>query len=243
MKLFLASCTLFFGIFANSQTNGKITYNVTFERNTVLDDKPIPVKTNPPYIENSTKQPTIFFLWFNGDKALFEAEYDLPTKRQKGFTFDRTAMAAMHERTYYYDSSLNQGFFQSFFLKEYLVSFDDVHWVYTNETKEIGGYTCYKAVTEIKTEQIKGFMNYTKPIEAWYTPEIPVHFGVQLFNGLPGLTMELTAGHKDGTVTYHATTIELGGMDAIIIDRPKGDKTISYEDYPKRFHERYKNRF
>jgi GLPGLI family protein len=55
-------------------------------------------------------------------------------------------------------------------------------WTITYESKNIGGFKCYKATKKCPCG---------KDIVAWFTPEIPVPFGPAGYNGTPGLILEL----------------------------------------------------
>lgn len=62
-------------------------------------------------------------------------------------------------------------------------------WIITNQSKKIAGYVCYKATSK-KIE--KSFINDSFNeiyYEAWFTPEIPVPFGPDGIDGLPGLVL------------------------------------------------------
>ena len=80
------------------------------------------------------------------------------------------------------------------------------------ETKQIGQYTCYKAMALIPTAELTWFdfswsdirqssnkseesnLNMTQ-VEAWYTLQIPVGHGPAEYWGLPGLILEVSAGN------------------------------------------------
>lgn len=55
------------------------------------------------------------------------------------------------------------------------------NWVIKEDTKEISGYSCQKAICNFRGRQY----------EAWFTPEIPVSDGPWKFSGLPGLITEV----------------------------------------------------
>ena len=73
-------------------------------------------------------------------------------------------------------------------------------------------------------------MKLVGPVVAWYTPEIPTSFGIQKFNGLPGLTLELITDYDKGKVYYTATKIELNPEEEIKIKKPRGKK-LSEQEY------------
>ena len=60
---------------------------------------------------------------------------------------------------------------------------DNYQWEITDETKDIQGFTCYKALLKFKDR---------KPtFIAWFAPELPYPTGPLEFVGLPGLILEL----------------------------------------------------
>jgi GLPGLI family protein len=69
------------------------------------------------------------------------------------------------------------------------------NWKLENEAKDILGYNCKKATTDFRGRK------YT----AWYTSDIPINNGPFIFNGLPGLMMEI----EDKKGHYHFTAIAL----------------------------------
>ncbi|WP_343663222.1 GLPGLI family protein [Chryseobacterium mucoviscidosis] len=70
-----------------------------------------------------------------------------------------------------------------------------INWKLEKETKQILGYTCNKATTEFRGRKFT----------AWYTKDIPINNGPYIYNGLPGLIMEL----EDKKEHYHFTAIAL----------------------------------
>lgn len=63
-------------------------------------------------------------------------------------------------------------------------------WRITNETKEIIGYTCYKAYFSTNNSELKR-ASIIMPRFAWFTTDIPLSGGPTLFGNLPGLILEL----------------------------------------------------
>jgi GLPGLI family protein len=95
-------------------------------------------------------------------------------------------------------------------------------WIFTQETKNIGGYICYKAVLHNNKPQIN------KPdIEAWYSPKIPANFGPKGFGNLPGLILEL----KVGPIIYFASKIELNLKEKLKINKPTQGKLVTEEEF------------
>lgn len=106
-------------------------------------------------------------------------------------------------------------FGKDFYIKDKVTKFD---WKLTNETKQIGHFNCKKATTSYQGIEI----------EAWYSSELPISLGPSVFNGLPGLIIEL----KKGNITYNAISVEKAENVTIQKPEPKG-KTITIEEFEK----------
>lgn len=99
------------------------------------------------------------------------------------------------------------------FIGKYAIELEkEAKWTLTKETKKIGNYLCYKAISP--------FYNYSRWHEdnpqlnviAWFTPQIPVSFGPNGYHGLPGLILELQT---------HITTIYVKKIDLNIENQPE----------------------
>lgn len=110
-----------------------------------------------------------------------------------------------------------------------LISYDNYQWQITEETKEIKGYTCYKAI-QINTEKKKK----RHLAVAWFTKELPFAIGPKDFGGLPGIILELTVN----TRSYVVDNIELNVRKVRIAPPLEGRKITR-----KEFRERYKDFF
>ena len=123
-----------------------------------------------------------------------------------------------------------------FLVKDELVEYD---WKLTGETKNIGNYTCYKAVYEREEENISMSMvngdakekteTVTRTTTAWYTLDIPVNNGPQNYWGLPGLILEI----KDGNLTIVCTEIVLNPEERPEIKEPEKGKVVTREKFEK----------
>jgi len=112
-----------------------------------------------------------------------------------------------------------------------LISYPYPKWTITNETKEILGYTCYKAI-EVKPA---GKSDKYKPHTAWFTKEIPVSTGPKKFGGLPGLILEIDRGN----LTFKAQKIQLDS-ELISISRPNAGTEITQEEFDLRYKDFFK---
>lgn len=124
--------------------------------------------------------------------------------------------------------------------KKFLVkdALEDKGWKLENDTKFIGQYTCYKATRTIEMEKITSMSvnsdgdepEKTKEkvtVTAWYTPEVPVNTGPDMFWGLPGLILEV----NDGTRTMVCSKIVLNPKNKIAIKEPTKGKKVDAETF------------
>ncbi|MFY0484040.1 GLPGLI family protein [Flavobacterium sp. PLA-1-15] len=144
---------------------------------------------------------------------------------------------------------------KEFMGKEFLVkdSLPQLEWKMESETKQIGGYTCYKATaikpvskTSFKDFRLKeenkddkkeaekstNFMDaFEAPKEiqvtAWYTPEIPINQGPDNYWGLPGLILEVS----DGKTVILCSKIVMNTKDKKEIKEPKTGKVVTQKEF------------
>ena len=114
-------------------------------------------------------------------------------------------------------------------------------WKKTDETKQIGKYTCFKATTKVLEETVsKGTVE--KEVVAWFTPEIPISFGPAGFGGLPGLILEI----QKGQFILYSEKISLNA-NTEKIKVPKRGIKVSEEEFREiqkkgsAFYRQYKN--
>lgn len=127
-------------------------------------------------------------------------------------------------------------------------SLPNYNWKIESETKQIGGYLCNKATSlklvtkqelkeyqDSKLQQQKNstdFFEIKEPketiITAWYTPEIPINQGPEMYWGLPGLILEI---NNDQT-TILCSKIILNTKEKKKIKIQKG-KEISKTEFQK----------
>ncbi|REC44962.1 GLPGLI family protein [Chryseobacterium sp. 5_R23647] len=109
----------------------------------------------------------------------------------------------------------------------------ELKWQLHNESKKILDYSCKKATVKYRGREFV----------AWYTTEVPINNGPYVFEGLPGLILEL----EDSEDKYHFTAV---GIDKKPMDiYLRNDKEIlkirrakfrevekTYHDNPGAFH-------
>ena len=123
-----------------------------------------------------------------------------------------------------------------FLIKDKLPKYE---WKLTDETKNIGVYTCYKATLTRQEERTNMSVEDGKVTEkkekvdvvttAWYTPQIPISNGPGDYNGLPGLILEV----KEGNQTILCSEIVMNPKEKIKIEEPKKGKKVTQAEYRK----------
>ena len=166
-----------------------------------------------------------FQLYFGKTSSIYKEEEKLEAPGQNpGFRMMSNMMGSggtfyknTKEKTYTVD--------KEFMGKEFLIqdSLPKLAWKLENETKQIGGYNCFKAtaVREASKSDFRNFRMKKKEadkkeevgktnlmdeidlpkeitITAWYTPEIPISQGPENYWGLPGLILEVNVSLLGG---------------------------------------------
>ncbi len=141
---------------------------------------------------------------------------------------------------------------KEFMGKEFLVkdTLAQLKWTMGSETRQIGGYTCYKATAvrpvsksdirnyrprqqrEPAKEKTTGIMTEidipdNTTVTAWYTPEIPVSHGPENYWGLPGLILEA----NDGKTVILCSKVVLNPKEKTAIKPPTSGKVVSQKEY------------
>ena len=102
-----------------------------------------------------------------------------------------------------------------------------IEWsVDTTARRTIAGYPCLRATGSRSFNNHRGQLTLEE-FEAWFTPELPLPYGPQGYDGLPGIILELT--HRSAptamAMTYTAREVNLL-PDASQIRLPAVDRTL-----------------
>ena len=196
-----------------------------------------------------------FVLNFDKTASIYKEEekLDAPGQNGGGMRMMSSMMGGggttyknVKEKTYSVD--------KEFMGKEFLVqdSLPKLDWKMESETKQIGGYTCYKA-TAVKPVSQSDFRNFRPKkeeakkeekekttnlmdsfempkevtITAWYAPEIPINQGPENYWGLPGLILEVS----DGKTVILCSKVVLNAKEKVVIKAPTKGKVISQKEY------------
>ena len=238
---------LLFVSFAHAQEfQGRAIYISKSLNNVVFDTKAMSDEKAKELNEKINKMfEKTFILNFNKAESIYHQEQKLKETGSRGGTFSSDLEGELYKniQTKKYlkaEEFANKNFIITDVLKNY-------NWDITQESKKIGGYTCYKAISitkatkkelqEYEVEKVKqsknktSFFNLEKPkdkkITVWYNPEIPVSHGPNQYWGLPGLIMEVT----ENNLIILCSKVILNPKDKKSIKAPKNGKVISQNAY------------
>ena len=149
---------------------------------------------------------------------MYSVEQKMLNEKTKEVNF--SYLAAGGRTTNYSDTSKNLNISVTNTLGETIrISKDQKEWTLTKEQKKIKNYTCFKAV-----------LRSNPNVTAWYTPEISVSHGPKLYNGLPGLILELNAKIDQWIVRK----IKFKSKEAKKIKMPTEGELITAKEFAKR---------
>ncbi|UUF16024.1 MULTISPECIES: GLPGLI family protein [Flavobacterium] len=200
-----------------------------------------------------------FILNFDKTASIYKEEEKLEAPGQQGGFRVMMSSVMGGGGTFYKDVKAKSYTVDKEFMgKEFLVvdSLPKLNWKLEQETKQIGGYNCFKA-TAVKEASKTDFRNFrpknndkkdeakktsgeTKTnfednfeipkeitVTAWYTPEIPVNQGPENYWGLPGLILEV----NDGKTVILCSKIVLNAKEKAEIKPSKKGKVVSQKEY------------
>lgn len=189
-----------------------------------------------------------YTLEFNKSASIYEEDITLGAPGSK-MTVTRTSSTLDDQSGKIYKDVKNKLLLieKEFLGKSFLIkdTLPTLQWELTNETKKIGDYICYKAIT---TESDTGIEEYissklnkenksfevsdnkeSNAITAWYTPDIPVNQGPRNYWGLPGLILEINTSN---TVIL-CNKIIISPNKNYQISIPNKGKKVAIEEYYK----------
>lgn len=181
--LYIIICLPIFNCFGQVQ-NAKIEYGLAIETFEGLEKTVYLKKSYEKAIESAKYLD--FTLYINQGNSLFSINNGLSIE-DDGYFYAKLVSGYNGEiyQNKEYSLSVISNEFGNFILKKEAKT----DWVLTNETKEIQGFTCFKA-TSVKTiDNGKGVFHF--PVIAWYCPKIPFTYGPNGYGNLPGLILEL----------------------------------------------------
>ncbi|MEP1033889.1 GLPGLI family protein [Ekhidna sp.] len=219
-KIICLSLVLLGSVALAQSTEGVITYERVIKIDT--DRFPEEMRSMIPAERKSNLQ-----LIFNSEEAIYKTvkqQEDINQEVTAGN--DRMRFRMRTDESEFYTNlkkktSLNK---QDFFGRVFLIEGEDstLEWKVTSEMKTVGKYQAIKATA----------MRDTIPVEAWFTPQIPVALGPGNYKGLPGMILHVSVNEGQQTIT--ATNIDIRALtEAEAIVAPNKGKKVSREEFDK----------
>lgn len=174
-------------------------------------------------------------LYFTKEKALYEEDPVEIEASNQGlqkalFVINKGKPPSPELEKVYYDFRKDEMTRQvAFMTRDFQVSGPTVKkaWKLTNKMTKVQDYTCMSA--ELKMGE--------DVITAWFTPEIPISAGPDLFYGLPGLILVV---EKNGETAFMATSIDLTPPTEDVLSKPDRGNKVTQEKFDEIMEEKIK---
>ncbi len=225
---------------------GEATYKSHRQLNIKLDSTQVSSEMHERMMAMMKKQmEKTFILNFNKEESIYKEDEQLESPTPAGMQIvmvDTGGSDILYKNTKEGSYTNQNEVFGKVFLIEDMLEKRD--WVLTNETKNIGDYTCYKATMTREAEVVTGGISVNGDrdldemestqteeitVTAWYTPDIPVNNGPGRYQGLPGLILEV----NDGSVTLLCSKIVLNPKNPKEIVQPEKGKKVNQAEFDK----------
>ena len=244
IKTFVLSCLISGTMFAQD-FSGRATYKTHRKSSFELDSTTI--AANPGIQEQMEAQmrkmfQKTFTLDFTKSESIYKEEQELDAPKGPSSNGSVMVMSFGGGGTDFLYKNISENRMANkkelmgkvFLIKDNLVTYD---WKLTGERKNIGNYSCYKAVYEVEEEEIQinmidGDVKEEKVIKkrsivAWYTLEVPISNGPSNYGGLPGLILEV----NDGDLTIVCSEIVLNPKEVKEIKEPTKGKIVTRKKF------------
>jgi GLPGLI family protein len=213
---------------AQNTLQGKVFYTISFKSFTeqqvdsILEKGNRP-KSTQPFIRKMlmNSKDVTGILEFSKNESLYQVENKMRNGAKKGLNM--TLMAAGSNNIYYINSIKKDYYKQLNYAEPLRIDLSATKWSITQETKNIGSYQCFKAISVKRMRKNKPAVTTI----AWFTPVIPVSFGPINCFGLPGLILEVSYMRT----TIKATKIVLNPKEKIAIKKPTEGKRMTKDEY------------
>ncbi|MFY7739994.1 MAG: GLPGLI family protein [Flavobacterium sp.] len=219
---FLLFIILLNNLFGQESNYAKITYKAVYNEPSEVSESLKKLRTeNQQYVKDFLEsfKKIEFKLLYTKNESLFEVVEDIESTDDM---HRKIAIIQISENKIRYVNNLTK---QKMVQLEFMGNkfnvpqkFENYNWEITKDTTTINGLMCYKATT---TKQIAGIGEFTGKnllVTAWFTPSIPVSFGPNGFDGLPGLILSVSYG----SIQLNASDINLDYKTSKKIEKPKG---------------------
>lgn len=211
----------------NNQNSLKITYEIEILKN---KDHEIPMEFRGDFEKiNRATEDLVFELHSNGESSRFHLIEQMAIDNDR---YNNSAIAAVGGKYIYFNNGVERiksgdVYGRNTNIIEAENRFNE--WEVSKDSKNILGYTCYKATTTYKSFDKNGEeMEVT--VKAWFAPEIPVSTGPFNYSRLPGAILEFS---KNPKYTFVAKEIELN-PENLNLEKPAAEETINQEAFDEK---------
>lgn len=196
-------------------SNGIIDYEKRVNNYTQIKELTDNVTDIDQYLkENPQFQSFGFKLYFSGNSSLYFAGDPVKTNNIGSKLTSKNIVFSDFKR----GRAINQ---QSIFDQLFLVtdSIRHINWKITSEKREILGYECRRANAIILDSVY---------VVAFYAPQILPRGGPELFNGLPGMILQISLPHEH--ISWVAQKITIVNNEQQL-KQPQGGKQMNLKDF------------
>lgn len=191
---------LFASVQLNAQVqfinSGKIEFEKKINQHAPILDEPENLWTAEMLKQMPKFVSDIYELKFTSNKSVYKLAKENPTNRYMMWGSKPVDTDAIIQDLQNANTSAQKEIFENtYVIKD---SIRKLEWKIADETREIAGFECRKAVTKICDSVY---------VVAFYTDQIPVSAGPESFGGLPGMILGLAVPRL--YTTWFATKVEL----------------------------------
>lgn len=210
--------------------SGRITYQTTehFQLDSIVDESPLLADMNIP-----DQQSLENVLFFYNQKSLYRAS-DNDKKEEEDLDDEMFLnIGGEEEGILYIDHSNKTKVHQTNILGRPFTIRDRLNkkaWKITTEKISYLGYECTKAIQEDSLGKVV----------AWFTPQLPMGYGPEQYNGLPGTILMLSA--DNGMIQIKATDVALEEVADSVVPPSKG-KTVTQAEFDRIYKEKMEELF
>jgi GLPGLI family protein len=216
---------------AAQQTEGRVLYEAKANLHRMLPKEREAMKSQIPEFRTSKNE-----LYFTANESLYQPYVDDEEEAAAtgggggGMMMFRGAQG----KTHLHFGTTTRTEQREVMGKEYLIvdTLRTLPWKFSEETKQIKGYTCKKA-TMTREER-----NRTQNITVWYTDAVFVTAGPDRFYGLPGLVLSVDI--NDGEIAINALEIELKTLKKNDLKVPTSGKKVTEAEFRDAMREQMK---
>jgi GLPGLI family protein len=191
---------LFASVQLNAQVqfihSGKIEFEKKINQHAPILDEPENIWTSEMLKQMPKFVSDVYELKFTNNKSVYKLAKENPTNRYMMWGSKPVDTDAIIQDLQNANTSAQKEIFENtYVIKD---SIRNLEWKIADETREIAGFECRKAVTKICDSVY---------VVAFYTDQIPVSAGPESFGGLPGMILGLAVPRL--YTTWFATKVEL----------------------------------